>query len=89
MTVAEVFGKRHADVLRSIHNLECSDDFNERNFASVEVMTERANPERLSQTKTAFILGHELHGKAARFKEMYIAEFNRMRKQLISHHKRS
>nr|WP_313781038.1 hypothetical protein [Paenibacillus larvae] len=26
--------------------------------------------------------------EAARFKEMYIAEFNRMRKQL-SHHKRS
>nr|WP_313779273.1 hypothetical protein [Paenibacillus larvae] len=28
--------------------------------------------------------------EAARFKEMYIAEFNRMRKQLLeSHHKRS
>lgn len=31
--IAEVFGKRHADVLRAIEKLECSVDFHERNFA--------------------------------------------------------
>ncbi|MGE7225713.1 Rha family transcriptional regulator [Paenibacillus glucanolyticus] len=33
LVVAEAFGKRHADVLRSIDNLESSTEFNERNFA--------------------------------------------------------
>ena len=34
LMVAEKFEKRHADVLRAIQNLECSNDFTERNFAS-------------------------------------------------------
>ncbi|MDT2294908.1 Rha family transcriptional regulator [Paenibacillus larvae] len=65
LTVAEVFGKRHADVLRIIHNLECSDDFNERNFASVDYLDGKGDlAERLSVGKTAFhFLGHELHRK--------------------------
>ncbi|MDT2306841.1 Rha family transcriptional regulator, partial [Paenibacillus larvae] len=46
LTVAEVFGKRHADVLRSIHNLECSDDFNERNFASVDYLDGKGESRR-------------------------------------------
>ena len=33
LDVAETFGKRHADVLRDIENLECSPEFRERNFA--------------------------------------------------------
>jgi Rha family phage regulatory protein len=33
LVVAEVFGKRHADVLRDIEALECSEYFRERNFA--------------------------------------------------------
>ena len=33
LKVAEKFGKRHADVLRDIEALDCSDDFNRRNFA--------------------------------------------------------
>lgn len=35
LQVAEVFGKRHADILRAIEALP-QDDFNERNFALVE-----------------------------------------------------
>jgi len=31
--VAEQFKKRHYDVLKSIENLECSEDFTERNFS--------------------------------------------------------
>lgn len=31
--VAEVFGKRHDDVLKAIRNLECSETFGLRNFA--------------------------------------------------------
>ena len=33
LRVAEVFGKRHRDVLRAIDNLGCSPEFRERNFA--------------------------------------------------------
>lgn len=33
LKIAEVFGKRHADVIRSIKSLECSEEFRERNFA--------------------------------------------------------
>lgn len=31
--IAEVFEKRHADVLRDIENIACSKEFGERNFA--------------------------------------------------------
>lgn len=31
--IAELFGKRHADILRRIDNLDCGDDFTKRNFA--------------------------------------------------------
>ena len=31
--IAEIFEKRHSDVIRAIENLECSQDFTERNFA--------------------------------------------------------
>ena len=36
LTVAQAFEKEHKDVLRAISNLECSEEFNERNFAPVE-----------------------------------------------------
>jgi len=32
LIVADVFGKRHTDVLRDIRNLSCSDDFRKSNF---------------------------------------------------------
>ncbi|SDZ37463.1 Rha family transcriptional regulator [Thermoactinomyces sp. DSM 45892] len=35
LMVAEVFGKRHDDVLRSIRNLDSSTEFNLRNFAEI------------------------------------------------------
>ena len=31
-TVAELFGKRHGNVLRDIENLDCSDEFKRLNF---------------------------------------------------------
>lgn len=33
--IAESFGKKHEDVLRSISRLECSEEFNQRNFSPV------------------------------------------------------
>lgn len=34
--IAEYFGTRHDDVLRKVRALNCSRDFNARNFAEVE-----------------------------------------------------
>lgn len=36
--IALAFGRAHRDVLKSIKNLECSEKFNERNFALVEYL---------------------------------------------------
>ncbi|MFV1457742.1 Rha family transcriptional regulator, partial [Bacillus mycoides] len=36
LTVAGVFNKRHADVLKSIETLSCSEDFSKRNFSLTE-----------------------------------------------------
>jgi hypothetical protein len=35
--VARFYEKRHADVLRAISQLNCSNDFKERNFASFKI----------------------------------------------------
>ena len=39
--VAEYFGKRHKDVLRHIDRLDCSPEFNGRNFTPIEYLDER------------------------------------------------
>jgi len=41
LNIAEVFGIEHKEVLRAIRNLECSEDFNRRNFALVEYLLRR------------------------------------------------
>jgi anti-repressor protein len=85
VTVSETFGKRHADVLRSIENLECSQEFNERNFASVDYKDAKgeSRPKYLiTQDGFSFLVMGYTGKEAARFKEMYIGEFNRMRDEL-------
>ena len=79
--VAKRFGKLHKDVLRAIRNLECSDDFNRRNFAPVEYMDEKGEMRPMYRmTKDGFLfLAMGLTGKeAAQWKEAYIEAFNRM-----------
>lgn len=36
LKIAEVFGKRHDDVMRTIESLQVPDDFKKRNFAELE-----------------------------------------------------
>ena len=84
--VAEEFGKRHADVLRSIEQITAptggvSAEFTERNFAlsRYKDASGKLNPEYL-MTKDGFaILAMGFTGKKAmRFKETYIRRFNEM-----------
>jgi Rha family phage regulatory protein len=84
--VAEEFGKRHADILRSIEQLTAptsgvSEEFAERNFALSSYRSEqnKAMPQYL-MTKDGFtILAMGFTGKKAmKFKESYIRRFNEM-----------
>lgn len=85
LKVAEVFGKQHKDVLKAIRNLDCSSDFRECNFAPVEIIEKNAsggpvNRSYYTMTRDGFtFLAMGFTGaKAAKFKEDYIAAFNKM-----------
>jgi Rha family phage regulatory protein len=87
--VAKHFGKRHADVLRSIKLMDCSDAFRERNFALTSTLV--ASPKGghrkapvVTMTKDGFVfLAMGFTGKdAARLKEAYIGALNAMAEQM-------
>lgn len=92
LRVAEIFGKRHDNVLRDIQNLECSKEFSALNFEGCDYIGEnRKTLPMYEMTKDGFtflVMGYTGE-KAAQFKEAYIGEFNRMEKALrISHAKK-
>lgn len=87
--VANKFEKNHRDVMRSIKMLDCSEDFRARNFALSSYSVETGNgtykeyPEYLMTRDGFTFLAMGFTGaKSARFKEAYIAEFNRMEEEL-------
>lgn len=85
LDIAETFEKRHADVLRDIERLQCSEEFTQRNFAltSYKDVSGKSNKEYLI-TKDGFtilVMGYTGE-KAMRFKEAYIKQFNAMEKTL-------
>lgn len=85
--IAELFGKRHADILRRIDNLDCGEDFTERNFAFSYENNDLANgkPERLcaiTRDGMAYLVMGFTGKKAAEFKVAYINAFNWMAEML-------
>lgn len=81
--IAELFGKRHADILRSIDNLDCGEDFTKRNFAFSYENNDLANgkPERLcriTRDGMAYLVMGFTGKKSAEFKVAYINAFNWM-----------
>lgn len=83
--VAEVFGRRHDDVLKAHRNLDCSKEFNARNFAAVEYIDAKGEAcpmIEMSFDGFMFLVMGFTGSKAAAIKEAYIAEFNRMRADL-------
>lgn len=85
VAVAEYFRKMYKDVLKKIDNLDCSAEFNERNFAPVDYTDAKGEKRPAYQiTKNGFVfLVMGFTGKkAAAFKEAYIAEFDRMENEL-------
>ena len=87
LKVAEIFGRNHRDILRAVSNLECSAEFNQRNFAPVEYLDAKGEKRpAYEMTKDGFVfLAMGFTGaKAAEFKEAYINAFNAMEKTLRS-----
>lgn len=87
--VARSFEKEHKNVLRDINQLGCSDDFKRLNFEPVYRYAQNGtrlgpNVEEFLLTRDGFVLlamGYT-GAKAMRFKEAYIAEFNRLESNL-------
>lgn len=81
LMVAMMFEKDHKDVLKSIRNLDCSEEFTQRNFAPSKYKdpTGRYLP-CVDMTRDGFtflVMGYR-GKKAAQFKEAYIKRFNQM-----------
>lgn len=85
LTVADRFGKRHRDVLRSIKLLKCSKDFNARNFASVEYKDQKGEKRTyydMTQDGWMFLVMGFTGEKAAEWKEKFIVAFRAMEAEL-------
>lgn len=85
LNVAEVFGKRHDTVLRTVKRLGCSEEFRHRNFAEAVYQDGQGKDRPMYiMTRDGFtFLAMSFTGReAAKFKEAYIAQFNAMEKKL-------
>lgn len=89
LIVAEVFGKQHRDVLRAIRNLDCSQDFHQRNFAQASQEVTQPNGGvakypcyRMTRDGFTFLCMGFTGKEAAQWKEAYIQAFNRMEAEL-------
>ncbi|WP_017797604.1 phage regulatory protein [Oceanobacillus kimchii] len=84
LTIAEVFNKRHDNVIKDIRNLECSEDFSLLNFK--ESLYQNRGKDYpmyyISQDGFSFLVMGYTGKIAAQFKEKYITEFRRMEKKL-------
>lgn len=87
LTVAQAFEKEHKDVLKAISNLECSKEFNERNFAPVEYKDAKGEMRpayRLTRDGFAFLAMGFTGKKAAAWKEKFLEAFNAMEAALLA-----
>lgn len=85
--VAERFVKRHDTVLRAIKNLDCSPEFNARNFAAVEYIDakgQRRPAYRMTRSGFSFLCMGFTGKEAAVWKERYIDAFDTMEAKLAA-----
>lgn len=85
LTVADRFGKRHCDVLRSIKMLKCSKEFGERNFALSSYITEQGKEQPyydMTYDGWMFLVMGFTGEKAAEWKEKFIVAFRAMEAEL-------
>jgi len=81
LKVAEVFNKRHRDVLRTVRELECSDEFRVRNFAHSSFVNTQGKEQpmfEVARDGLVFLVMGFTGPEASRRKEAYIHAFNQM-----------
>lgn len=81
LKIAEIFKKRHKNVLRDIESLDCSSDFNGLNFQPVEYKDAKGEMRKsYFMTKDGFMfLAMGFTGKkASQIKESFIRRFNEL-----------
>ncbi|WP_415717281.1 Rha family transcriptional regulator [Maridesulfovibrio sp.] len=89
LKVAEVFGKKHKNIIRDIENLDCSSAFFKLNFerneydVKVGFGVKKAPMYRVTRDGFVFLAMGFTGKRAAQFKEQYINAFNMMEKRLI------
>ena len=85
LKIAEIFGKRHDNVLRTIKQIDCSEEFVLLNFEETDYLDSSGRTYPMYEmTKDGFIflaMGFTGH-LAAQFREAYIKKFNDMEEQL-------
>lgn len=84
LVVAEMFGKEHKNVLRDIESLECSEEFSRLNFepSTYKVRGKDYPIYFITRDGFSFLAMGYTGAKAAKFKEAFIAAFNRMEQAL-------
>jgi Rha family phage regulatory protein len=85
--VAEIFDKRHDNVLHAISNCGCSKEFNLLNFKETYYKDSQGRKYReylMTKDGFAFIVMGFTGKKAAQFKEAYINRFNEMERFIRS-----
>ena len=83
--IAETFEKRHADVIRDIESMKCSEKFRERNFALSSYKSEQNKTLKeyiVTEDGFSMLCMGYTGEKAMEFKERYIEAFNSMREEL-------
>lgn len=85
LDVAEKFGKRHENVIRTIENLECSEEFKLLNFELLSHTVRGGTQPYYGMTESGFsMLVMGFTGKdAGQWKELYIKAFNQMRQYIL------
>lgn len=81
LAISNAFGKKHKDVLRAIQMLECSSEFNRRNFALVSYVDgkgEKRPAYEITRDGFVFLCMGFTGAQAAQWKEKYIEAFNRL-----------
>ena len=81
LDISNHFGKQHKDVLRAIRNLDCSPEFNRRNFALVHYQDSKGETRAaydITRDGFVFLCMGFTGQQAATWKERYIEAFNKM-----------
>lgn len=89
LQIAETFGKKHSHVLRSVDEMDCSEDFRRSNFGLASYLDKQGKERPMyyvSRDGFTFLAMGFRGEKSAAFKEAYICQFNRMEKKLSQRH---